>query len=487
MTSSILTPLEGLSLLAFFALGMILAVFIAVKWRGLKDQNADGFLVADREVSVWQGAFSIAVSWLWAPAIFVCSLQAYKNGLPGIFWFTAPNILCFFLYTPFAIKLRRLLPTGYSLPDFIALRYQDKKTHIAFLIIFFGYQFGAIVINALAGGALLHTLSGIDSTVSIVVMSLTVLTYSIITGLKASIFTDVIQMSMVLALSLVIIPWCLLSPNGVELVTNGVSGISGEYGDLFNPWVAFTMGIPMTISLLSGPFGDQMFFQRVFAAKQENIGRIFIYGGIIFGVIPLMLSLLGFMGVSLSQQGLIVVSDPEFVGPMVIAKLLPKVGLYLFCLMAFAGLASTMDSALCAGTSLACIDLYKRYLNPTANDRQLIRFSRRFMILMTITGVSIALLKPKLLWVFFIYGAMVSAGVFPTIFSVCWSRLPSNGAFYAIVLSLVLGLPLSIYANIKEDPYLIVLAAVCSVAIGLIVCLITGFSNRKRGEANIPV
>jgi len=48
------------------------------------ESSADGFLVADRYLSVWHGAFSIAVSWIWASAIFICSLQAYTKGLPGM-------------------------------------------------------------------------------------------------------------------------------------------------------------------------------------------------------------------------------------------------------------------------------------------------------------------------------------------------------------------------------------------------------------------
>jgi Na+/proline symporter len=474
MSETILSELEGLTLLALFGLGMVLAVWLKVH----REQHADGFLVADREVSVWQGAFSIAVSWIWAPAIFICSLQAYTKGLPGIFWFTVPNIICFFVYTPFAVRLRNLLPEGYSLPEFIFRRYQEKRTHAAFLLVFFGYQFGAIIINSLAGGALLHTLSGVDTDVAIVFMSLTVLSYSIMSGLKASIFTDVIQMSMVLLIAFILIPWCLSHSTGLELVRGGIAGVSGEYGDVFNPWVAFSMGIPMTISLLSGPFGDQMFFQRVFAAKRENVAKTFLYGGLIFGIIPVVLSLLGFMGVSLTHQGLITVSDPQFVGPIVIAELLPRFALYLFCLMAFAGLASTMDSGLCAGTSLACVDIYKRYINPTADDKALLRFSRLFMIGMTVVGTGIALLKPKLLWVFFIYGALVSAGVFPTILSLCWKRMSAAGAFYGVILSLLIGMPLSIYANVKDEPSLIVAASVLSVGIGLVVSVIAGLLNR---------
>ena len=92
----VLTPFEGLAILGIFAV-----VMFAVAWAKMgRDVQRDTFLVANRDVSLVSGSFSIAASWIWAPAVFICSMQAYDKGLPGIFWFTAPNILCFFLSIP---------------------------------------------------------------------------------------------------------------------------------------------------------------------------------------------------------------------------------------------------------------------------------------------------------------------------------------------------------------------------------------------------
>jgi len=476
--ATILSETEGLILLLIFGIAMYLAVWIS----GNKEKNADGFLVADREVSVFRGAMSIAVSWIWAPAIFICALQAYTKGVPGIFWFTFPNILCFFIFTPLAIRLRKLMPMGYSLPHYIVeKRFQgDKKVHIAYLAVFFGYQLGAIVINSLAGGNLLHAISGIDVRLAIVLFAMIPLIYTLGTGLKASIFTDVIQMSMVLVICLLLVPWALSSGAGFSGVAAGLGGIDGTHSSLFDAGIAFTMGIPMTLGLIAGPIGDQMFFQRAMATRPDRIAKTFIYGGLLFGVVPIILSLLGFMAVPLVKSGAIVVSDPQLVGLEVIKHLLPIGAVYAFTFMAFAGLCSTLDSSFCAVSSLGAVDIYKRYQNPNANDQQIVKVSRVWMALITLLGTSIALMLPQLLWVFLIYGALASAGMFPTILAIYWKRLPAWGAFWAIILSLAVGTPLSIYANIKEDPTLVVIAAVASVAIGLVVCLIAGFTSKVK-------
>ena len=126
---NILSSQEGLALLLIFGISMIGIVWL----RGRAERGVDGFLVADRKVGLWQGAFSTAVSWVWAPAIFICSLQAYTKGLPGVFWFTLPNILCFFVFAPFALKLRSQMPQGYTLPQFIYERFGGSRSaHILF-------------------------------------------------------------------------------------------------------------------------------------------------------------------------------------------------------------------------------------------------------------------------------------------------------------------------------------------------------------------
>jgi Na+/proline symporter len=458
-----------------------ISMVAAVRWKTKTEKHAEGFLAADRKVSVWQGALSIAVAWIWAPAIFICSEQSFSKGLPGIFWFTAPNIICFFIFTPLAIRLRKLVPYGYTLPDFIYQRFgKDKFVHIAFLVIYFGYQLGAIIINTLAGGYLLHALSGIDVSLAIVGMATIALAYSLLSGLKASIFTDVIQMIMVLGITFVLVPWTIHNSGGWQTVINGLGGVDGTHKSLFDPWIAFTMGIPMTLGLISGPIADQMFFQRAMAVKVENIAKTFIYGGLLFGLVPITLSLLGFIGAAEVAKGAMNVNDAQLVGASVIATFLPKAAVWAFVIMAFAGLCSTLDSAMCAISSLGSIDIYKKYTNKNASETQIVKAARIYMVSMTILGTSIALCQPKLLWLFLIYGALSSAGLFPTIFALYWNRLTARGASLAVMLSLLIGTPLSIYANITENAILIVIAAVLSVSIGFIVCLISGFSNKRK-------
>lgn len=471
--NSYLTPSEGWLILAIFAVTMIGLVWFATR----PHQSRDEHFVANRSVSTIRGAFSIAVSWIWAPAVFICSQKSYEQGMAGIFWFTFPNILCFFTFAPLAVRLRKLLPYGYSMPDFTWLRYRSKRTHLAFLTVTLGYDLGAIIINSLAGGLLLHSLAGIELRAGILSMSAVALSYAVWRAMPASIMTDLVQMTMILLIAFVLVPWAVSAAGGWHLVTSGLSGLNGSK-NVFDPWIVYTFGIPTTLGLISGPVADQMFYQRVMSSRIDRIIRTFIVGGLVFGVVPIVLSIFGFVAASPALQAVLVVPDHQLVSVDVLTHFLPRWTLFLFTLMVLCALSSTLDSAYIALGSLISVDVYRRYYNPNASDERLIRVSKLSMLGFAFLGTAIAMLPGvKLLWVFLIYGALASAALVPTVLTLFWSRLRAEGAFWAIVLSVAFGLPLSIYANVTESKNLIVVAAIFSVAIGALVCIIDGLRN----------
>ncbi len=471
-----LTQSEGLTLLAIFGV-----VMIALVWfRTNKEQYTEGFLVADRQVPMWQGAFSIAISWVWAPALFVCSMQAYNFGLAGLFWFTLPNVVCFFVFVPVAIKLRKTMPHGYTLPQFIYERFGGNKgTHLIFLLAISFQMIVALIANAYAGGTMLNAISGIETKTAITAMMVIALVYSLMSGLKASVFTDVLQMFIVIGLAFIIVPWAISVAGEQNLISNGLSGITGEHRNILHPGVAFAMGIPMTITLITGPLADQMFIQRAFAVKEKDITKTFVFGGLLFGLVPITLGVLGFMGVSLANEGSIIVDNPEMVGPMVIGELLPKAGLYVFVFMAFAGLCSTLDSALCALSSLGGVDVYKRYISPDAKDTRILKASRITMLVMAVIGLSISLLEPSMILTFLVGGAITSALFFPIIFALFWKRLTALAVFWSIGLSLAISIPWISYATNTGNEMQIVMASIAGITIPLIICGVFGLLNKK--------
>ena len=107
--------MNGFIILAVYAAVMLAATFLFAK----QGRGSDDFYVGDRKMGPVVSAMSIAATWIWAPALFTSAEKAYSNGLPGLFWFLVPNVLCLMLFIPFAKAIRRRMPAGITLSGFM--------------------------------------------------------------------------------------------------------------------------------------------------------------------------------------------------------------------------------------------------------------------------------------------------------------------------------------------------------------------------------
>ncbi len=486
--------------LVLFAIIMIVATTMLSKE---KFRNTTvGFMAAGRNVPWWLGAISISVSWIWAPALFVSVQQAYQQGIPGIFWFSFPNILCLIIIAPLAVRIRRNLPDGYSQPEWIRFRF-DEKTHKLYLIPFFWYQLMAVTVQLYAGGSIFSFLTGIPVINVMVILAVTTLIYGTISGMRASIITDFLQYALIILGGLLVIPWTISSAGGFQAVVGGFGGISGKFKDLLNPQVAFNFGIVTSIGLISGVLSDQQHWQRAFTINKKTLVRAYVFAGFLFGIVPIGLSTLGFLGANASVGvSLPAGADPSMIGVAVVAKFLPTWAVGAFLIMLLGGLCSTLDSGMCAASSLYALNCFpftpeeksakekEKKREELSNqektilsnfDKKTVKRGRIAMYGITLAGflVAIAVLYipnfglQYLWWVFNTIAACVAV---PTILSLYWKRLDSKGVFWGVLIAFFIGIPLFIYSNIVGN---ILMTVLSSVGILLITSLFAFLFPRK--------
>ena len=484
----------GYWLLLIYGIFMIAITYFFARWK--KYKTIQGFLVAERNVSWWLGAASIAASWIWAPALFVSVQMAYEKGLPGIFWFTFPNIIALLLFIFLAPKIREKLPYGYTLPQWIQHRLKSEKVHKMYLFPYFFYQLMAVTVQLFAGGSLLYLITGIPLIYGMIIMSLIVLAYSYISGLEASIVTDLIQFLMIVIGVAIVVPLSIHAAGGFSAFNT--AGYSGNFGNLFDPGVAFSFGIVTSIGLISGAISDQQYWQRAFAAKKKNIVPSFLFGAIMFGIVPIALSSLGFLaansslGISLPQG-----VDVSMIGIYTVSKFLSPAIIAIFVVMLLSALMSTLDSGIMAASSLYVKDV-KKYSKEeyevwskidegkelSQNEETIanrlnkkgVRDSRVAMFGIVILGFLVALAATyipgfglKHLW--WIFNTIAACVVVPTVLSLYWDRLDARGVFWGVLIAFVVGVPLFVYGNIIDNPTWIVGASLFIILVSTLFCL----------------
>lgn len=402
------------------------------------------FLVAHRSVGVLTGAMSVAATWIWAPALFLAAQKAYQQGLAGLFWFTAPNVGCLILFAFLARRIRAVFPRGYTLPEYVAARF-GTPCHIAYLFTFLSLQICSLAVQLIAGAAMLNTVSGFDYRAGVLILAALFTSYSLADGLRASIRTDLLQMSIILTGMAVLIPMAVTASGGWQTVSAGFAGAGGRFPSLFDAHVAYTFGITVTIGLLSGPVGDQQHWQRAFAFREGTVVRGYLAGAAIFALVPLGMSLLGFIAAGLPEAAPAVASGAvpaQQVGPEVIRALLPPWCMVLFLLMILSGLASTGDSALCAAGSLAGVDIFRRYVRPNADEATLLRVTRLAILCVAVMAVGIALVPGiTILRLFLFYGTLRSATFLPTVILLFRKDVPAKAIFWGVVAAILFGMP----------------------------------------------
>lgn len=491
----------GYAILIIYGIFMIIITYFFARWK--RYRSIQGFLVAERNVSWWLGAASIAASWIWAPALFISTQVAYQQGLPGIFWFVVPNIIALLIFMFLAPKIREKLPLGYTLPQWIKYRLQSEKLHKMYLFPYFFYQLMAVAVQLFAGGSLVSLLTHIPLVNAMIIMALSILAYAFISGLESSFVTDFIQFLLIIT-GLVIVPWAIYAAGGWSVMVQGIGGVTGQFRNVFDPGVAFSFGIVTAIGLISGAISDQQYWQRAFAIKKSNLVPSFVFGAIMFGIVPIALSSLGFLaanhsvGISL-PEGI----DVSMIGVLTVSKLLPIGAIALFVIMLLSALYSTMDSGVVAASSLYVIDVVKysekekEILKKIDQGKQLsseeqhlsslldnkgVYHSRIAMLGITILGFFVALAAHyipgfglKQLW--WIFNSIAACIVVPTVLSLYWNRLDARGVFWGVLIAFVLGVPFFIYGNIVDKPVWIVLSSLFIVGVSTLFCLLIPRKN----------
>jgi SSS family solute:Na+ symporter len=178
---------------------------------------------------------------------------------------------------------------------------------------------------------------------------------------------------------------------------------------------------------LSGP--EQLYdFQRFLAAKTpREASKLGALWGAIHTVRWPMAMALAAMGiVGLTERG-----DPEKVLPAVIQNMLPSGirGVVLAALLS--GFLATFNSTVNGGASYIVKDIYHKYLNPAASQRQLIYASYVSSALLIILGVTIGFAAKSINQMFtWIMGTLGAGVLMPNVLRWYWWRI--NGWGYAI-------------------------------------------------------
>lgn len=322
---------------------LILAVGLLAS-RNVHDST--DFIVAGRRLPLGLCTFTLFATWFGAGTCVGAAGAAYGGGFLAVIADPFGAALCLFLAGLFYVRVMRRMRL-LTLPDFFARRFGPRAEALSGILIVPTYV-GWVAAQFVGFGFILHTLTGIDTTLAIVLGAAIVLAYTMAGGMWAVTLTDFVQAIVLIIGLLLLVPVVLQDVGGWEAVRREVPR---EAFALLPPptWKDWIWYLEAWLVIGIGSLPAQDLMQRALSARDERVAQWSSYlAGVMYLTVGLLPVLLGILG-TLAIPG---IADPEFILPELGRKYLHPVGLAIFVGALFSAVMSSADSALLAPASV---------------------------------------------------------------------------------------------------------------------------------------
>ena len=227
---------------------------------------------------------------------------------------------------------------------------------------------------------------------SIIIMSVLIGTYTLFGGLKAVVYTDVLQCIVMLGGSLFVLFFGIYRLGGISEFVSIIQSLGPRAQDHFelilsvdtatpHPWSGIFLGLGLVLANAYW-FGNQNMVQRTLGAKSEADAKAsYVFGSFLKILIPFAMVIPGIIALAHDPN----ITDADKAMAILVKDILPTGILGLFFAAFLAGLMSSVDSALNSGATIWTKDVYQKFFKPNATPADLLIIGR------WITGAMLAI------------------------------------------------------------------------------------------------
>ena len=404
----------------------IIGLVYSTKYRGINN-----YLTANRNIGLFPLSTSLVASALGSWVLFGPASAATWGGIGAVIGYALGTAFPMIFLISLGKKIRNEFPKGSTLIGFLRKRFGKSIFKLVLLMTMF-YMFVFLCAEVTAVAILINYISGIELWITALIILISTLTYTLYGGLRVSIFTDAIQMVVILILFLISVAY-LISFTGDQFSFSFIKEknphlLSGNYIPNYTAGGTFFIAVAATNLFHQGNW------QRVYAAKNNNVlKKSLIFAFIV--IIPIVL----FIGFS----GLVAVSvDPNVIPDLGFFSLLLKDQTeFLSMIIVILGLSltiSTVDTLVNAISSLIVVD-GKATFN-LSNKIDYLKFSKYFIVGLSIVAFIIASKGFSVLYLFLLADLFCCAFVLTVFYSFYNKKLNEKNAYISIIIGLVGGI-----------------------------------------------
>ena len=418
-------PLSLILLVIISVIFVILGLYQSKKYQGLNN-----YLTANRNIGSFSLTTSLTASALGAWILFGPASASTWGGIGSIIGYSLGTAFPMFFLIYLGKKIRKDFPKGSSLVEFMRKKFGKSLFKLILLMTIF-YMFIFLCAEVTAVSVLINYISGAELWITALIVLLTTLIYTLYGGLRASIFTDNIQM---------IVVGFLLLMSIIYVSTFTGPQFSFDFIKEKNPHLlsssyvpSYTAGLTFFIAVAATNLFHQGNWQRVYAAKNFQVLKKSLIISF-FIIIPIVF----YMGFS----GMVAFSlDPNIRPDLGFFYLLLNQQSTLFSIIIIIlGLAltiSTVDTLINAISSLIIVDGKATFKLKGKIDYS--QFSKYIILFLSFISFIIASKGFDILYLFLLADLFCCSFVLTVFLSFYDRSIKENTAYVSIIIGLIGG------------------------------------------------
>ncbi|MFQ6539825.1 MULTISPECIES: sodium:solute symporter family protein [Aphanothece] len=455
-------------------IGYLVASLVLGLWLARRNRDQADYFVAGRQLKGWLAGASMAAT------TFSVDTPLYVAGLVGVrglagnweWWsFGVAHVAMAVVFAPLWRRSGVLTDAAFT-----ELRYGGATA--AWLRGIKAFLF-ALPINCIGIGYAFLAMAKVSEALGLAptprarltllaIVGVLVLVYTAAGGLWAVVVTDMVQLVLALMGATAVAVVAVQAAGGMDAMLESLRALDRPELLSLVPWhlqdgrLQWIEGAGISVATFSAYIalqwwsfrrsdGGGEFIQRLLATRNEREARVASW--VFLGVNYLLRSwpwiLVALAAVVLLPEQ----TDWEQSYPLLAVRLLPPVALGLVVVSLVAAFMSTVSTAVNWGASYLTVDLYQRFMRPSASERELLLIGQLASVLLVVLGVITALLSNSIGTVFRL---VIAIGTGPGVVLVLrwfWWRINAAAELAAMVGGFLVGLATSVVPLLRVDDY----------------------------------